>query len=345
MEAAKGKILKLWKTFAALKTAGAATKIGQAWRRSRRTRRGRLRPEAKEFRAVSNLRAEAEEFQAGSYRWRRRNGQGRQPFKYFNLPMTQWGPPVVINPLARPKAQRRVNPPGYKRVAGAMLQQRQMEIAAERRRGLSAKKQKCKRQLNLEFRKVRGDPTGRHAAMKRMQEEGDVDGMKRLKSRTMKDLRGLMAAARHERGRIKNAAHEGRLDALQKLLEDNGLIGEQAKDISKYCLLYIDPLLLREAKNCNGDFKAISNSKLGKLRHGLAGTWEGLRNDEDAAAVELWKPMLQLFPNLEGVEESEYLKYCSDSESEYSDSDSDCSGSSCGSVGRMKDQQLYGWWR
>jgi hypothetical protein len=67
--------------------------------------------------------------------------------------------------------------------------------------------------------------------------------------------------------------------------------------------------------------------------------WEGLRNDEDEVAVELWEPMLQLFPNLEGVEKSEYLKYCTDSEGEYSDSDSGCpgsswrtdSGSSCGS--------------
>ena len=78
MEAAKGKILKLWKKFAALKTAGAATKIGQAWRRSRRTRRGRLRPEAKEFRS-RNLRPEAEEFVVGSQR------AGRRKNKYFIL--------------------------------------------------------------------------------------------------------------------------------------------------------------------------------------------------------------------------------------------------------------------
>ena len=180
MEAAKGKILKLWKTLAALKAAGAATKIGQAWRRSRRTRRGRLRPEAKEFRS-RNLRPEAEEFVVGSSSTR--SWSGRRKIKYFNLPIKYFpvehkpgpsGPTDqrVLNPAARPKAQRRVNPPGYKRAAGAMFQQRQMEIAATRRRVLSAVKQKRRRKLNLEFRKVRGDPTGRHAAMRRMQEEG-----------------------------------------------------------------------------------------------------------------------------------------------------------------------------
>ena len=50
------------------------------------------------------------------------------------------------------------------------------------------------------------------------------------------------------------------------------------------------------------------NFKLGKLRHGLAKTWEDLRTDEDAASVELWKGMLQVFSNLEGVEEGEYGK-------------------------------------
>ena len=330
MEAAKGKILKLWKKFAALKTAGAATKIGQAWRRSRRTRRGRLRPEAKEFRS-RNLRPEAEEFVVGSQR------AGRRKIKYFNLPIKYFpvehkpgpsGPTDqrVLNPAARPKAQRRVNPPGYKRAAGAMFQQRQMEIAATRRRGLSAVKQKRRRKLNLEFRKVRGDPTGRHAAMRRMQEEGDVDGMRQLKASTMKDLRRQMVTAHQERGRVKNAAHSEQLRALKKLLADNSL-GEkthpdQVKSISDYCLLYIDPLLMREAKMCQKEDKGLSNAKLGKLRQGLADTWESLRIDASATAMglTLWGSILQEFPNLEGVKESEYLKY-PDSESE-----SDCEG-------------------
>ena len=335
MEAAKGKILKLWKKFAALKTAGAATKIGQAWRRSRRTRRGRLRPEAKEFRS-RNLRPEAEEFVVGSQR------AGRRKIKYFNLPIKYFpaehkpgasGPTDqrVLNPAARPKAQRRVNPPGYKRAAGAMFQQRQMEIAATRRRVLSAVKQKRRRKLNLEFRKVRGDPTGRHAAMRRMQEDGDVDGMRQLKASTMKDLRRQMVTAHQERGRVKNAAHSEQLRALKKLLEDNSLgvktHPEQVKSISDYCLLYIDPLLMREAKMCYKESKGLSNAKLGKLRQGLADTWENLRIDASATAMglTLWGSILQEFPNLEGVKESEYLKY-PDSESE-----SDCEGrfSSC----------------
>jgi hypothetical protein len=94
----------------------------------------------------------------------------------------------------------------------------------------------------------------------------------------------------------------------EELLADNGLItskeasADQVKCISKFCLLYIHPLLMREAKKCHKERKGISNSKLGKLRHGLAGMWEGLRNDEDAAAVELWKPMLQLFLGRSGGE-------------------------------------------
>ena len=295
MEAAKGKILKLWKKFAALKTAGAATKIGQAWRRSRRTRRGRLRPEAKEFRS-RNLRPEAEEFVVGSQR------AGRRKIKYFNLPIKYFpaehkpgpsGPTDqrVLNPAARPKAQRRVNPPGYKRAAGAMFQQRQMEIAATRRRVLSAVKQKRRRRLNLEFRKVRGNLTGRHAAMRRIQEEGDVGGMRQLKASTMKDLRRQMVTAHQERGRVKNAAHSEQLRALKKLMEDSSLgrktLPDQVKSISEYCLLYIDPLLMREAKMCYKEGKGLSNAKLGKLRQGLADTWESLRIDASATALGL----------------------------------------------------------
>jgi hypothetical protein len=214
-----------------------------------------------------------------------------------------------------------------------MFQQRQMEIAAARRRSLSAVKQKRRRKLNLEFRKVRGDPTGRHAAMRRMQEEGDVDGMRQLKASTMKDLRRQMVTANQERGRVKNAAHTEQLRALKKLLADNGLgrktHPEQVKNTSNLCLLYIDPLLMREAKMCHEESKGLSNAKLGKLRQGLADTWESLRIDASATAMRLWKSMLQEFPNLEGVEESEYLKYPdSESDCSYSDSDSDCSGSS-----------------
>jgi hypothetical protein len=262
---------------------------------------------------------------------------GRRKIKYFNLPIKYFpaehkpgpsGPTDqrVLNPAARPKAQRRVNPPGYKRAAGAMFQQRQMEIAATRRRVLSDVKQKRRRKLNLEFRKVRGDPTGRHAAMRRMQEEGDVDGMRQLKASTMKDLRRQMVTAHQERGRVKNAAHSEQLRALKKLLADNSL-GEkthpdQVKSISDYCLLHIDPLLMREAKMCHKEDKGLSNAKLGKLRQGLADTWESLRIDASATAMglTLWGSILQEFPNLEGVEESEYLKY-PDSESE-----SDCEG-------------------
>lgn len=337
MATAKGKILKLWKKYAALKTAGAATKIGQAWRRSRRARRGRLRPEAKEFRS-RNLRPEAEEFVVGSQR------VGRRKIKYFNLPIKYFpvehkpgpsGPTDqrVLNPAARPKAQRRVNPPGYKQAAGAMFQQRQMEIAAARRSSLSAVKQKRRRKLNLEFRKVRGDPTGRHAAMRRMQEEGDVDGMRRLKESTMKDLRRQMVTAHQERGRVKNAAHSEQRRALKKLMADNSL-GEkthpdQVKGVSKLCKLYIDPLLMREAKMCHEESKGLSNAKLGKLRQGLADTWESLRIEVSATAISLWKSMLREFPNLEGVEESEYLKYPdSESDCSYSDLESGCSESS-----------------
>jgi hypothetical protein len=90
---------------------------------------------------------------------------------------------------------------------------------------------------------------------------------------------------------------------------------------------------MREAEKKMREAEGLSDAKLGKLRHGLAEMWECLRVEKYTWGKELWRGMLHLFPNLEGVNyEGEYLK-CADSDSEsdcsYLDSESDCSGSSC----------------
>jgi hypothetical protein len=402
METAKRKILKVWKAF---KVSGvvcsAATKIGQAWRRSKRGRRARLKAVE-----LHKLRPEAEEFRASAATSTRRH------IKYFNPPMEQYELPAehkpetslterlkaaaaamrreteeillerdlmrceaeataaaeaaaaaaaatataaaaaktalaaasgsadqrALSPAARPWVQRNSRnflppKPQVRNLPGCTANRGKRRVKASR-------SQQHRRKVISEYRKVRGDPTGRHTAMRRMKEKGDLEGMKKLKLSAMKAVERMIGKARNDKGRAKRE-HQAAADlVLHKLLVDNGLRTTEkspagGKCILDLCKVHVDPRLMRKVEKRTG--KGLSDAKLGKLRHGLAEMWESVRigASEDTRGKELWRGMLQLFHNLEGVDygrehledaDSDSESDCSYSDSETDGSDSDCEG-------------------
>jgi hypothetical protein len=107
---------------------------------------------------------------------------------------------------------------------------------------------------------------------------------------------------------------------------------------------------MREAEKKMREAEGLSDAKLGKLRHGLAEMWESVRigASEDTRGKELWRGMLQLFHNLEGVDYGrEHLEDAdSDSESDCSYSDSETDGSDSDCEGRFNRFTGEGrWWR